>query len=139
MWVTEACVDVRAPALNIVSMGNRLQLRLIAAQQNRVRHKDRAIFEHNATLFSDSKDGAYQVLIEAHASSDAVHENANLALVHACYKLPSLVSTESYHRRRIGLEEDTASVRTSSLADGLIFEISTKLNGPARNDARRTV
>ena len=58
-------------------VGERAQLALVAADEDRIGHEARAVGHRNATLLPDRDDRAHEVLVEAHASRDAVHDDAD--------------------------------------------------------------
>ena len=81
-----------------------LKLVLIPADQNWVRHQNGSIVEGKAALIADGENRPDQVLIEAHASGDAVHDDSGLALPHSHTSTNADVSTESYHIARMGMK-----------------------------------
>ena len=74
--VRQRRVEVGAPALDAVRLGQRLDLLGVAADQDRVGHHPVAVGEGDAALIADRDDGADQVLVHAHASGDAVHDDS---------------------------------------------------------------
>ena len=55
----------------------------IAADEDRVRHQAGAVLQRHAALPADLEDRADEVLIHAHASRHAVHDDADALLRHA--------------------------------------------------------
>ena len=74
--IGEGCVEVGGVALNPVFLGQRFDLFGIASSQDRVGH-DGDIAALNSALFADGENGADEVLIGAHASGDAVHDDSD--------------------------------------------------------------
>ncbi len=54
----------------------------IAADEDRVRHHAVAVREQHAALLADRHDGADEVLVQPHASGDAVHDDAKRTCGH---------------------------------------------------------
>src|SRR5690606_25653906 len=82
LGVGERRVEVGAPAGDVVLLGEPLDLVAVATDDDDVRHQPGAVGEHRATLVTDGEDGAHQVLVVAHASGDAVHDDADASLNH---------------------------------------------------------
>ncbi len=59
-----------------------LELGLVTADEDRVGHDDLGGAYLDAALLDDRVDGAQQVLVRAHASRDAVHDDADLMCGH---------------------------------------------------------
>src|SRR5205823_7439309 len=53
------------------------ELRLVAADQNRVRHEPIAARQGHAALLADGEDRSHEVLVQPHAPGDAVHDDAD--------------------------------------------------------------
>ena len=83
--VGERGVEVGAPALDAVLLRQRLHLVGVAADDDRVDLEPLAGGELDAALVADRQDRAHQVLVVAHASGDAVHDDADA--VHAVLPL----------------------------------------------------
>jgi phage gp46-like protein len=83
--IARACdlgVEVGGPAQAAMLLGQRLHLLARAADQHRVEHDARAVGHQHAALGADRRHRADQVLVDAHAARDAVHDEAEGALAH---------------------------------------------------------
>ena len=80
--VCQHAIEVRAHADAFAHGGQGAQFRLAAANENRVRHDHRIVTYFYSTLLDDRQDGADVVLVGAHASRDAVHDDADSACFH---------------------------------------------------------
>ncbi len=78
----ERRVQVRGPALHAVLAREFLDLRRVAADEQRVGHQARTVLQRDAALLPDLQDGADEVLVHAHAPGDAVHDDADSSLAH---------------------------------------------------------
>src|ERR1039457_7187783 len=74
---------IASPAGEAMRGGNSFQLFFIPAYENRIGNEDSAVAEGEAALCADGEYGPDQVLIEPHASGDAVHDDSGLALPHS--------------------------------------------------------
>src|SRR6185436_2125814 len=54
-----------------------LELRAVAADEDRIGHEARAVLQRHAALLADFQHRADQVLVHAHAPGDAVHDDAD--------------------------------------------------------------
>ncbi len=63
--------------------GDGFQLFFIPAYENRIGHEDAAVAQRETALCADGEYGPDQMLIESHASGDAVHDDSGLALPHS--------------------------------------------------------
>ena len=82
-FVRETAGEVGAPAGKTMRGCNGFELFFVPAHENRVRHEDAAIVEREAALGANGEDRSDEMLIEPHASSDAVHDDSGLALPHS--------------------------------------------------------
>ncbi len=80
--IGECRIEIRAPARNIVLLGQRFDLVAVAPDNDRIDDKPVAIFQHDAALVADRQDRAHQVLVVTHASGDAMHDYAKPLLCH---------------------------------------------------------
>ena len=81
--VGERLVEVGGAARDAVRLGERGELLLVAADQDRIGHDAVAVLERHAALRADGGDGADEVLVGPHAPGDAVHDDAE-PLVRPC-------------------------------------------------------
>ena len=81
--VGQGCVEVGGPAFHSKSLGERFDLRRIAADQNRIGHHAIAIGQLHTALIADRNDRANQMLVEAHAAGDTVHDHAEALCRHS--------------------------------------------------------
>src|SRR6185503_16748085 len=70
-----------------VLLRQRLDLRRVAPDQDRVGHHARAVLQRHAALLADLEDRADQVLVHAHAPGDAVHDDADSSLAHGILRM----------------------------------------------------
>ena len=77
-----AAVEVGGRAGDAVLLAQRRDLLGIAADQDRVGHHAVAVRQRHAALIADGQDRAHEVLVEPHASGDAVHDDAEIARRH---------------------------------------------------------
>ena len=61
----------------LVLLGQCLDLRRVAADQDRIGHDPITVGQCHPALIPDRDDGADEVLVGAHASRDAVHDDAD--------------------------------------------------------------
>ena len=80
----ERLVEIGGPARDAVRLGELLQPVGAAPDQDRVGHHPVAVLERHAALITDGADRTDQVLVHAHASGDAVHDDAEPLLRHEC-------------------------------------------------------
>ena len=78
----ERRIEIGGPARDTVRLRQLLELGLVAADQDRIGHHPVAVPQRDAALRADCHDRADQVLIHAHASGDAVHDDAETMLCH---------------------------------------------------------
>ncbi len=69
-------IEVGGPSDDIVFLRQCLHFAGVAPNEDRVGHDGVAVVQLDATLFHDGEDGSDQVLVGAHASRDAVHDDA---------------------------------------------------------------
>ena len=74
---------IRGGARDAVLLAKRRDLLGVAADQDRVRHHAIAVRQRDAALLADRQDRAHEVLVQPHASGDAVHDDAEIACRHA--------------------------------------------------------
>ena len=63
------------------------ELVFITTGEDRIRHQHQVVRDFDAALLDDRHDRAIEVLVGAHAASDAVHDDANAASFHVCSSL----------------------------------------------------
>ena len=80
--VRERAVQVCGPARHAVLLGDLLQLGGVAAHQDRIGNQTRPVRQRDATLLPNRQNGTDQMLVQPHASGDAVHDDADPLLVH---------------------------------------------------------
>ncbi len=80
--VGQRLIEVGAPALDVVRLGQRLQFVGAASDQDRIGHHARAVGQSHAALLADRGDRARQMLIGAHPPRDTVHDDAEAFLAH---------------------------------------------------------
>src|SRR5215471_14142411 len=81
--VREGSGEIRRPALDAVRLGERFELRTVAAHQNRIGHYSTAVGQRDPSLRANRANGANQMLIRPHATSDAVHDDPESDRIHA--------------------------------------------------------
>ena len=67
-----------------VDLGQGPELVLAASGQDRIRHEHQVIAHFHTSLLDDGRNGPNQVLIRAHASGDAIQDDADTLLCHSC-------------------------------------------------------
>ena len=92
--VGQGRVEIGGPAGDAGLGGELLELGRVAADQDRVGHDDFVVADLDAALLDDGHDRAHEVLVGAHASGDAVHDDADLVRRDICHE-----SFLSEHRR----------------------------------------
>jgi len=80
--ILEGGVEIRGDAGNAVGCTEGAELFLASADENGIRHDHFARFDLYSALFADGYDGADEVLVGAHASGDAVHDDADFVFFH---------------------------------------------------------
>ena len=80
--VGQGGVQIGRVLLDAVLLGQGPELVDIAADKDRFRHDDLVRPQFDPALFADRQDGADQVLVGAHASRDAVHDDADTVRFH---------------------------------------------------------
>ena len=93
LLVLERLVEVGGPARDAVRLGELRHPVGVAPDQDRVGHHPVAVLQRHAALVADRADRADQVLVHAHASGDAVHDDAEPLLRHGCSPESVLFST----------------------------------------------
>ena len=81
-WVLHHRIEVGGVFFDGGLVDQGFELGLIAAHQNGVGHDDFFGADFDAALFDDGVDGTQQVLVGAHASGDAVHDDADAMCFH---------------------------------------------------------
>src|SRR5690606_29525108 len=81
--IGQSGIEIGTPALDVVLFGEALDLVGIAAHDDRIDHEAIAVGKGNAALIADGQDGAYQMLVIAHAPGDAVHDKSEPSLRHS--------------------------------------------------------
>src|ERR1035437_10301846 len=76
VWAGEDAIQIGGPGDTAAVGADGFELGGVAPYQNRLGHDAFAGTELDAALLHDGVDGAAQVLIQAHASGDAVHDDA---------------------------------------------------------------
>jgi hypothetical protein len=67
----------RCEACHAGALGQCLQLVVVAPGQNGIRHQPQIVADFEAALIADRFDRTDEVLVGAHASGDAVHDDAD--------------------------------------------------------------
>ena len=80
--IFESGVEIRGDAGDAVGRAESAELFLAPADENRIRHNHFAGFDLHSALFADGYDGADEVLVGAHASGDAVHDDSDFMFFH---------------------------------------------------------
>jgi hypothetical protein len=75
-------IKISADPFNAMRLGKCIKLRAIASHNNRVGHQPIAIGQRQPTFRADRRNGSNEVLVHAHTSRDAVHDDANAAFCH---------------------------------------------------------
>jgi hypothetical protein len=78
LWVGQRRGKIGAPGQPSALLRNLFELVCVSAYQQRARHDDFAVADSEAALLHDGVDRALQVLIQSHASSDAVHDDSDI-------------------------------------------------------------
>lgn len=76
--IGECRVDVGREFFNARALRESGELVVTPPRQDRIRHQGKVVTDFDAALIADGADAADQVLIGAHASSDAVHDDADV-------------------------------------------------------------
>src|SRR5205807_1362220 len=90
----------------------------VATDQNRIRHHAVTVWQRDAALIADRQDRAHQVLVEPHASGDAIHDDAERPRrqrVLPRFFLSNRLVTSSTLKRQAGTE--TAQALTDDLCE----------------------
>src|SRR2546430_478327 len=74
--VREARIEIGRDARDTVRAGDVRELRLVPTHQDRVRDHPPAVGQRHPALLPDGEDGPNQVLIQAHASRHAAHDDS---------------------------------------------------------------
>ena len=90
-WSSARCRDCCASACELVR---------VAADQDRVGHDPVAVRQRDAALLADRQDRADQMLVDAHAPGDAVHDDAKIAGGHAVLLLLFLAAANASRRNK---------------------------------------
>ena len=80
--ILKSGIEVGGNAGYAVGGSQGAELFLATTDEDGIGHNDFAWFDLDAALFTDGDDGADEVLIGAHAASDAVHDNADFMFFH---------------------------------------------------------
>jgi hypothetical protein len=80
--VRERLFEISSHPMDAVLLRQRAQLPLVAPDEDRIGHQPRAVRHRDAPLLADRDDRANEVLVEPHASRDAVHDDADRVSVH---------------------------------------------------------
>ncbi len=80
--ILKSGIEVGGDAGYAVGSAQGAELFLAATDEDGIGHNDFAWFDLDTALFTDGDDGADEVLIGAHAASDAVHDNADFMFFH---------------------------------------------------------
>ena len=107
-------IDVREGAFDAVLAGEGLHLLGIAADQDRIGHHPVAVRQRDAALLADRYDRAHEVLVEPHASGDAVHDDAETLLSH---EFSVVGKTYRDDRRRSSIAAPRWEARATAPAD----------------------
>ena len=83
IWVGQYGIQIRRVFLHTMLRCQLLEFVSIATREDRIRH-DALITADQSTLLPNGEDGAHEMLIGAHASGDAVHDDADVACFHKC-------------------------------------------------------
>ena len=81
-WIRHHTVEVSGVFFNTGHCDELFELGFIAADKNRVRHDALGRADLNAALFDDRVDRTKQMLVFAHASCDAVHDDSYFMCFH---------------------------------------------------------
>ena len=80
--IFESGVEIRGDAGDAVGCTEGAELFFASADENRIRHNHFARLDLHSALFADGYDGADEVLVGSHASSDAVHDDSDFMFFH---------------------------------------------------------
>src|SRR5690606_15707130 len=80
--VAQRLVEVGGPLLEARLLGELLQLRRVAADEDRVGEDGVLVRDPYAALLYDRQDGADEVLVRPHPARHAVHDHANAVRRH---------------------------------------------------------
>ena len=80
--IGERAMQVSRPAFDTMLTGDLFQFDGIAAHQDRVRNQARSIRERKTTLLPNRQNRTYQMLVQAHAPRNAVHDDPYPPIVH---------------------------------------------------------
>ncbi len=83
--VLQELVEIRREWNSPVCFRERLEFGLVPAHEHRLRQDGFARPQLHAALLPDGENGADEVLVRAHASRDAVHDNADTVGLHAVF------------------------------------------------------
>jgi hypothetical protein len=75
MRIRKAFIETGAPAVDLISVRQILQFIHIAAKEYRVWQKSSAVAQFYPSLAANGNNRTFQMLICAHASSDAIHDD----------------------------------------------------------------
>src|SRR5690606_1483846 len=81
--IGEGSIEVGRPARNRVLFREALNLLAVAADDDRVNDETIAVGQHDTALFADGQDRPHQVLVVAHASGDAMHDETKAPFRHS--------------------------------------------------------
>jgi hypothetical protein len=84
--VSEAFIQIGGDTLDASTLGERFEFGAVATDQNWV-GPDGVVADFEAALFANRLNRANEVLVGAHASSDAVHDDAYAVLCHGGFLL----------------------------------------------------
>jgi len=79
----EMAVDVGRVLVHAIASGKGPELSLVASHQDRVGYDGLVGAKLHAALPADGQDGTLQVLVRAHATRHAVHDDADVVRLHA--------------------------------------------------------
>src|SRR5215471_6573753 len=79
VWIGERGFYVLRHARNAVAIRQLPHLFYIAPNQDRIRHDEISIRKRDASLIPYGQDGSHEVLVIAHASGNAVHDDSDRA------------------------------------------------------------
>jgi hypothetical protein len=85
-------IEIGGPSFHGKALGQRLDLRRIAPNENGIRHHAIAVLELHAALIADRDDRADQMLVEPHAAGDPVHDHAEALRRHIVCSLAIFAS-----------------------------------------------
>src|SRR6185295_6665508 len=82
VFAFQCAIQVGGPARDAVLSRERLHLRRVAPDKERIGHEPRTVLQGQPALPADLEDGADEVLVHAHAAGHAVHDDADAILAH---------------------------------------------------------